>query len=175
MTGRLKRGVSIEQAENDAERVAEETMRFIRRSASSIYITAKVGPHSGKRCLRAAWYGHCFFACGAADSMCQPGGTAAGAGDSTTRDGGAACTGASATTLLRQTILESLALSVTGGSSGWLAAAALSGRLRRCRNNSASERDRPRLDGSGVCAVAGHIDRGDLVGLLQHLLRFELL
>ncbi len=135
MTGRLKRGVSIEQAENDAERVAEETMRNYPAFMSSIHITATVGPQRETtvsdaralvRTLFLAVFVVLLIACANLAGLLLV--------RAIRRQREMAvrlALGASATTLLRQTVLESLVLSVTGGIVGLgLAAAALKVGLR---------------------------------------------
>ena len=130
MTGRLKRGVSIEQAENDAERVAEETMRNYPAFMSSIHITAKVGPLRDAtvsdarplvQTLFLAVFVVLLIACANLAGLLLV--------RAIRRQREMAvrlALGATTTTLLRQTVLESLVLSVTGGMVGLgLAATAL--------------------------------------------------
>ncbi len=130
MTGRLKRGVSTEQAENDAERVAEETMRNYPAFMSSIHITANVGPQrdatvsDAQPLVRTLFLAVCVVLLIACFNLA---GLLLVRAIRRQREMAVRLAlGATATTLLRQTVLESLVLSVTGGVVGLcLAAAAL--------------------------------------------------
>ncbi len=130
IVGRLKRGVSIEQAASDAERVAEQTMRDYPVYMRSIRITANVEPlHdatvAGARPLvRALFFAVCVVLLIACANLA--GLLLVRAIRQQREMAVRLALGATATTLLRQTILESLVLSVTGAIVGLaLAGAAL--------------------------------------------------
>jgi putative ABC transport system permease protein len=128
MVGRLKRGVSIEQAQGDAEGVAEETMRNYPAFMRSIHITANVQPlHEAtvidaRPLLRALFLAVCVVLAIACANLA---GLLLVRAIRRQREMAVRLAlGATATTLLRQTILESLVLSVTGALVGLLLASA---------------------------------------------------
>jgi predicted permease len=130
MVGRLKRGLSIAQATSDAESVAVETMRNYPAYMRSLHITANVKPlHdatvAGARPLvRALFLAVCVVLLIACVNLA--GLLLVRAIRQQREMAVRLALGATATTLLRQAILESLVLSVTGALAGLaLAAAAL--------------------------------------------------
>ncbi len=136
MVGRLKRGVSIEQARSDAESVAEETMRNYQTFMRSIHITANVQPlHDAtvsetRPLVRALFLAVCVVLLIACANLA---GLLLVRAIRRQREMAVRLAlGATATTLLRQTILESLILSVVGATIGLaLAAGALKVGLSR--------------------------------------------
>jgi putative ABC transport system permease protein len=135
MVGRLKRGVSIEQAASDAERVAEETMRNYPAFMTSIHISASVKPlhdstvADARPLVRALFLAVCVVLLIACANLA---GLLLVRAIRRQREMAVRLAlGATATTLLRQTVLESLVLSVTGAVVGLaLAAVALKIGLR---------------------------------------------
>jgi len=130
MVGRLKRGVSIPEATEDAERVAQETMRNYPAFMSSLHIRAAISPlrdattaeaRSLVRTLFLAVLIVLLIACANLAGLLL-----VRAIRQRREMAIRLALGATATTLLRETILESLLLSVIGGIFGLaLAAAAL--------------------------------------------------
>ncbi len=130
MVGRLKRGVSVEQATSDAERVAEETMRNYPAYMRSLHITANVKPlhdatvAGARPLIRALFLAVCVVLLIACANLA--GLLLVRAIRQQREMAVRLALGATATTLLRQAILESLVLSVTGAAVGLaLAAVAL--------------------------------------------------
>jgi putative ABC transport system permease protein len=130
MVGRLKRGVSIEQATSDAESVAEETMRNYPAYMRSLHITANIKPlhdatvSDARPMIRALFLAVCVVLLIACANLA--GLLLVRAIRQQREMAVRLALGATATTLLRQAILESLVLSVTGAVLGLaLAAVAL--------------------------------------------------
>ena len=84
MVGRLRRGLTPEQATIDAERVAEVTMRNYPAYMASIDIAGRVRPLREQTVRAGMGAGHNFVLGGlrgAIDRLCKPGRVVAGAGD----------------------------------------------------------------------------------------------
>jgi putative ABC transport system permease protein len=140
MVGRLKRAVSIEQATSDAERVAVETMRNYPGYMRSLHITASVKPlhdatvADARPLVRTLFLAVCVVLLIACANLA--GLLLVRAIRQQREMAVRLALGATATTLLRQMILESLVLSVTGAIVGLaLAGAALNVGLKLLPEN----------------------------------------
>ena len=161
MVGRLKPGVSAKQAQQDAERVAQDIMRNYPAMMASLHISALVRPLQEETIEQARPLLRTLFLAVAVVLLIAcvnlAGLMLVRAIHRQREIAVRLALGARASALLRQAILESLVLSVSGGMLGLaMAAVALRvGKSMLAGEPAPDQRDRTELERGGVCAAAG--------------------